>query len=337
MAEKGVNVTVVTQRRKGQEEIEELDGFKVYGYPSHSPGLSSISARCESVKYYRKADADIYHSQAISYNSYIAQSSCPDRKHVVTFQDPYDRMEWSKIAQVEPRYTGLMHNIRVGAEIRFLARVCQRMDMLYSQAHFLVPKAMKLFKLKTQPKYLPNPVPIPDNPTEKAEVPTVCFLARWDPQKRVELFFELARKYPDINFIAMGKSHDPEKDNRLRKKYDVIPNLRLTGFVSEKEKQEILGRSWALVNTSIREALPVSFLEALANKTPLISGENPDCLVSEYGYHVKDMDYESGIEWLLNSDTWRLKGEKGRSHMYNVYEADKVIDRHLVEYRKLLE
>ncbi len=57
-----------------------------------------------------------------------------------------------------------------------------------------------------------------------------------------------------------------------------MPNLRLTGFVTEEEKSRILASSWALMNTSVREALPVSFLEALAHKTPIISGEDPDGL-----------------------------------------------------------
>ncbi len=335
LAEEGVDVSVVTQRRQGQGEEEWLDGIKVYGYPPHQAGITSLWARKESMRYYRIADADIYHSQAISYNSYVAQAACPDKKHVLTFQDPYDRAEWKRIAMVEPKYGTIVHQLRVEAEIRFLADSCRKMDALYSQAYFLIPKAVRLYNLDTDPLFLPNPVPVPITTIEKAEEPTVCFLARWDPQKRVEIFFNLAERYPEIDFIAMGKSHNIEKDGTLREKYAHLPNLWLTGFVSESEKQEILGKSWVLLNTSIREALPISFLEALASKTPIISGENPDDLVSKYGYHVQDDDFDSGFDWLQSSNEWRKKGIDGRRHVEEVYEVDRVVDLHMAEYEKI--
>ncbi len=337
LTEKGVDVTIVTQRRPGQREHETLDGFTVLGYPQRRSGIGGLSSRRGSLKYYEKVDADIYHSEAISYSTYAAYLAAPAKKHIVTFQDPYDWDEWRRIAKVEPRYGTLKHQLRIEAEIRILADTCRRMNKLYSQAHFLIPKTIQLYKLDTVPEYLPNPVPVPETLIGKAEKPTLCFLARWDPQKRVELFFGLAERYPDIDFIAMGKSHDTEKDSLLREKYGDIPNLKLTGFVSEKEKQMILSQSWALLNTSIREALPVSFLEALAAETPVISGENPDQLVSDYGYHVRGDDYEAGLLWLLDSDEWRRRGKNGRRHVSRVYDMDHVTDLHIAEYERVLE
>jgi glycosyltransferase involved in cell wall biosynthesis len=230
----------------------------------------------------------------------------------------------------------MSHILRVEVEIRFLAKTCSKMDTMYSQARFLVPKVKDLYRLVEDPEFLPNPVPVPETVHDKAENPTVCFLARWDPQKRVELFFKLAKEHPEIEFIAMGKSHNTEKDRKLRARYGGLPNLTLTGFVSEEEKGRILSKSWALVNTSIREALPVSFLEALAHKTPIISGEDPDHLTSNYGFHVKEEDYGGGLEWLLESEEWRKKGENGRKHVSEVYEMDHVVDLHIEKYEKVM-
>lgn len=339
LVKKGHDACVVTPRRKGQEKVEDIDGVSVYGFDPCNDlpfPVSAIQSRRDSLKYYRMADADIYHSQAISYNTYAANIAIPEKKHILTFQDPYDHMEWRRIAQVEPRYGSMTHILRVEAEIRFLARTCRQLDTLYTQAHFLVPKVRALYGIEYDPEFLPNPVPVPERIPEKAEKPTVCFLARWDPQKRVELFFKLAMEHPEVDFIALGKSHDPTKDAELRTRYGSIPNLRLTGFVSEEEKGQILSRSWALVNTSIREALPVSFLEALAHKTPIISGENPDDLTSSYGFHVEKDGYDDGIEWLLGSDDWRKKGEKGRRRVTEIYEIDRVVDLHIRKYEEVM-
>ncbi len=340
LVERGFKVSVVTPRRKGQASAEVVDGVKVYGYKTyeeHPYPLNAFLSRLDSVKCYRMADADIYHSQAVSYNTYVAHRGMPERKHILTFQDPYDRKEWQRIARVIPKYGQIGHKLRVEAEIRFLRYVCNTMDEIYAQAYFLIEKARNLYGLRSDPSFLPNPVPIPENTMEKAGTPTVCFLARWDPQKRVEIFFNLAINHPSINFIAMGKSHDPAKDEELRNKYGSLPNLKLTGFVSEEEKSRILGRSWALVNTSVREALPVSFLEALAHETPIISGENPDDLTTTYGHHVKDEDYSTGLKWLIESDEWMRKGRQGRDHVREVYEMDHVVDLHVEKYVKLGE
>jgi glycosyltransferase involved in cell wall biosynthesis len=135
----------------------------------------------------------------------------------------------------------------------------------------------------------------------------------------------------------MGKAHNERNDAKLRKKYSKIPNLKMTGFVSEEEKSMILEKSWALINTSIREALPVSFLEALAHETPIISGEDPDQLTSIFGYKVVKDNFSATLEELFQSDERIDKGKQGREHMKKVYDVDKVVHQHIQEYRKLLE
>jgi len=341
LVERGVDVCVVTPKRKGQRLREEVDGVKVIGYDAcrgYPYPVRAVASRLRSREAYRGADADIYHSQAVSFNTLAAETAAPDRLHLITFQDPYDVEEWRKIEEVEPLYR--MRPVqwaRIRAERLIQAEACRRADGLYTQAGFLAPRAQKLFKLKEPPEFLPNPVPIPKKPAEKSDEPTVCFLARWDPQKRVELFLNLAQKLPHVRFIAMGRGHDLSKDTALRRAYGGLPNLELTGFVSEEEKSRILGTSWALVNTSVREALPVSFLEALAHETPIISGENPDGLTERYGYHVSGSDYVSAIHRMLRDPDRRRKGAEGRRHVKRVHDADTVADLHLRVYRRHLE
>ncbi len=335
LADRGFDVCVVTPRRKGQAPAERVNGVKVLSYEPCT-GLpwpaGTLASRRGCIDLIREVDADVYHSEAVSLNTYVAQRTAPEKRHLVTFQDPYDTREWARIAEVEPRHRGPLHGARVRLEKHVLSAACRRADALYTQARFLAEKARNYYGFKELPGFLPNPVPIPAEPAGKSQWPTVCFLARWDPQKRVELFLELAHKHPDIRFIAMGRSHDEARDWRLREKYGGAPNLQLTGFVSEAEKSRILGESWALVNTSVREALPVSFLEALAHGTPIISGENPDGLTSDYGCVVEDGDYSCALNRLLEDDERLEKGRRGRRHVMDFHEAGKVVDRHVEIY-----
>jgi len=341
LANRGHEVSVVTVRRKGQGEIEELEGMKVYGFPGFKVGpraIRAVASRIKSIEYYRRANADIYHSEAVSYNTLVAERAMPNRPHVITFQDPYDIQEWRRISQVDSRYRlTTAFRSRILIENLLLSKACRGATSLYAQAKFLIPKARRLFRLESDPEFLPNPVAVPRRRLRKADTPTVSFLARWDPQKRVELFLRLAEKFPGIEFVAMGRSHDPVTDANLRRQYSGIPNLNLTGFVSEGEKSKILELSWALVNTSVREALPVSFLEALAHETPILSGEDPDGITSSYGYHVRDGDYAQALKNLLEDRSWREKGRLGRRYVEKVHEVNRVVDRHVEIYKGILK
>jgi len=338
LADRGFDVCVVTPRRNGQGAVETVNGVKVLSYKPYTglPGpAGTLASRRSYVDLIREVDADVYHSQAVSLNTYVAQRAAPDKRHLITFQDPYDEREWARIAEVEPRYRGLMHDARVRLEKRVLSSACSHADALYTQAWFLAEKARRYFGFKELPGLLPNPVPIPETPRGKNPRPTACFLARWDPQKRVELFFKLALEHPEVNFIAMGRSHDEARDRDLRDRYGGVPNLQLTGFVSEEEKSRILGESWVLVNTSVREALPVSFLEALAHGTPIISGENPDGLTADYGYLAEDGDYSAALDRLLADEERVERGYRGRRYVEEIHEAGKAVDRHVKIYESL--
>lgn len=335
---RGFDVYVVTPRRRGQAPAESVNGVKVLSY---DPGAGlpwpagALTSRRSFIKLVREVDADIYHSEAVSLNTYVAQVAAPEKRHLITFQDPFDEREWARIAEVEPRYRGIRHGARVRLERHLLTSACRRADALYTQAVFLAEKARRYYGFEGHSVFLPNPVPVPRKPGAKSPMPTVCFLARWDPQKRVELFLELAPRHPGFRFIAMGRSHDEALDRTLRMMYGDAPNLQMTGFVSEEEKSRILGMSWALVNTSVREALPISFLEALAHETPIISGENPDGLTESYGYVARDGDYSDALNRLLIDDERLEKGRRGRRYVADTHEAGKVVDRHARIYESM--
>ena len=140
----------------------------------------------------------------------------------------------------------------------------------------------------------------------------------------------------------MGKAqpHFSGRDKMLREKYKDISNLVMTGFVSEEEKSRILEKSWILVNTSWRECLPVSYLEACAHKCAILSHENPDDFAKNFGYWAKIgnlEDFEKGLRWLLEEDRWKQLGEKGYEYVKRVHEFDKVIEEHIKVYKEMVK
>ena len=80
------------------------------------------------------------------------------------------------------------------------------------------------------------------------------------------------------------------------------PNLDMRGFVDQFRSDDlsrILGASWIIMNTSAREGLPNSMLEAAAHRCAILSSVNPDGFAVEFGRHVEDDNFAAGLEWLL--------------------------------------
>jgi glycosyltransferase involved in cell wall biosynthesis len=325
LAERGVDVSVVVPRWRGQEPAEELDGMTVHSFPLHMyPFTGSLYADC---------DSDVYHSEEPSMGSRVAMDSVPGRAHVVTCQNPKTKDEWGLVNRFYPLRRRAFNALFGG----MLSETVRRMDAVYCQARYIAPKVKSLYGLDEEPGFLPNPVDIPQRMPEKAAEPTACFLGRLNGEKRPALFFGLAKRFPGVRFIAMGRSHDGARDRRLRRLYRGIRNLELPGFVAGEEKERLLGESWVLVNTSVSECLPVSFLEAAAHGCAILSFHDPDGFASGFGYHASDGDLDRGLRNLLGDEAWKEKGEKGYAYASEVHETGRVIDRHLAAYKSLLE
>ena len=324
LAERGIDVSVVVPRGDGQRPVEELDGMTVRSFPLWKyPFTASI---------YRRCDADVYHSEDPSWGSRVAMEAMPGRRHMVTCQNPKSREDWDEVNRFYPARRRLFNALLGGA----LEETVRRMDAVYSQAWYAVPKAREVYGLEADPGFLPNPVEIPGGRPEKADEPTICFLGRFDGEKRPELFFELARRFPGARFIAMGKAHSPDRDRRLRRRYGGIPNLELPGFVEGREKRGLLEEAWILVNTSVSECLPVSFIEAAAHRCAILSFHDPDGFASEFGRHVTDGDLDRGLLSLLEDEEWRDRGEKGHEYVSDVHEKGRVVDLHIEAYQDAL-
>jgi glycosyltransferase involved in cell wall biosynthesis len=131
---------------------------------------------------------------------------------------------------------------------------------------------------------LPNPVPL-DVPTgPEAAEPRVVFLGRLDPIKRPWVLVEIARRMPHVRFDVLGRRHFTGDGSWSPR--DLPPNVHLAGNVDGAAKHAALAAAWALVNTSAHEAVPVSFFEAMAAATPIVSGVDPAGTVSRTGIAV---------------------------------------------------
>ena len=332
LANQGVDVTVVTPRRTGQRPVEHVDRVKVLSF-------SPYSIRAQS-ELYRSCDADIYHTQEPSFGTYLAMKAAPDRIHVVTCRDTRLFGDWL----IEIKCYLLERRLKTLLTVPYennplVSRAVRKAHAVFCPNEFSIPIAQRKYGLKEAPKYLASPVRVPLRPVRKAETPTVYFCERWDKRKRPELFFELAEQFPQVSFIAMGRAHSDRRDAQLRRRYGSIPNLEMTGFVDQFSSErfpDILSKSWILVNTSLREGLPRTFLEGASYGCAILSGLDPDGFATRFGYHAKKDDFFRGLQFLLEDQRWRERGERAYEHVKRTVETSVAIHQHMEMYDTVL-
>ena len=282
-------------------------------------------------------------------------------KHITIFQDPFDTIdnEVMKLAWKDYLY-GNIDNPQFITEIQLKKRLPNQQyysignesinhkllkmaiqkenkDTVYSEAKFIAKKAKSIYNLGFEPEVLLNPVDVNRfNTIHKSGTPSIVFLARWDAQKRPDIALKIAKEMPQFEFYFIGRASELKeyliKQEQLRKVYKKYKNIHILDFIDEKEKQLLLQKSWILLNTSVREGLPISFLEAGANKMAIVSSVNPDGYTSRFGTFVEDGridSFKNAINQLTEAEKCFELGKKAYQFMLKNHKTEVVIKKHL--------
>lgn len=329
----GVDVHVVVPRRQGQARVEKLDGMTVHGQSNIEVFFGK--------KLYQEIDADIYHVEEPNICGYWAQKAMPERIHLVTSMDPRSPREWWAHLYHATWKRRLIFFIQYyyenGPPVRLAVH---RANGVYVEAEYLKSKAKKVYGLRDKPGLLPKPIEIPDGPFEKAKKPTCIFVGRFDPIKQPELFFQLAQRMPDIDFIAVGRAHDKLYHAHLAKKYFNLPNLTLTGFVDpfkDDTLSQMLARAWVLVLPSAKEAFPTAIQESSVHEVAVLAFVDPANYVSRFGrVAARNGGVESlerDLRKMIETGEWREKGKTGRTYNIKHHSIQISVSKHLEVYR----
>ena len=252
---------------------------------------------------------DIFQSEEPYIFTY--EASKINKNHVVVFQDPFDTEDKRLMNEATKDYfsilsqSGKISNSPNVTLRNFAAKIMGKTMMkrteiipikkvlnnivsenVYAEAKFISEKVRKMYNLNYTPKVLRNPQDFPSTPPRKSDLPSIVWIGRWDLQKRPDIALQTAMNLPNYDFYFIGKANDvtyfKEISRILRNRYANYPNIHLLDFVPEEEKARIMKEGWILLNTSVREGLPISFLEAGANAMSIVSSVNPDGYTENY-------------------------------------------------------
>lgn len=327
----GYEVFAVVPRRTGQNKEENLDGITVLSYVPTE--ILSAGAIC------KKVNADIYHSCEPSIVTWLAMKAMPNAVHLITCQDPKGFDEWVQEFRF-PSKSKLQVVQNYIFEANYLVRKAIRAaHAVYVPAKYQCEKARMLYHLDAPARFLPTPIEISEQVT-KSETPVVLYMGRLDYRKRPEMTLDLAKEFPEIQFKIAGKARIPAYEEKLKGAYGHLANVEFLGFVKQFKgnlHHELFAQAWIYINTSIREGLPNSFIEASGHKCAILSHVNPDSFSSAYGYHVADHDFAAGLRWLLAEDQWKAKGEAGFEYVAQTYSVSVAMQAHELAYSEAWE
>jgi glycosyltransferase involved in cell wall biosynthesis len=276
----------------------------------------------------------------VAYTVYLR--SLPRTPTIVWVRDPWSPDDVKKIATLRiPGAEGETPQGRHSYDGSSLARIAKESEWLGRKLLIATPYPHLASRLA--PTYgiepwnfycLRNPIQLDPGVCVKSERATAVFLARLDPIKRPWLFAELARRFPEVEFLFLGQPHFSGPGSW--RPGELPTNIRMMGHVDGAEKLHLLSSAWVAINTSIHESQAVSLLEALSCETPLLSCLDPGFVISRHGIYVGRFDgsgmdsidaLSQGLRTLLDNREMRTTlGRSGREWVQSTHSRERFLE-----------
>ena len=125
---------------------------------------------------------------------------------------------------------------------------------------------------------IPPPITLPttDGRGPLPATPTVVFLGRFDPIKRIDRVLRAAelvrRRLPDLRVVLVGEGQ-PVRSELERLASELRLDVAFPGFLVGEEKVRALQQAHVFCMLSRSEGLPIAALEAMACGTPVVVSE----------------------------------------------------------------
>jgi glycosyltransferase involved in cell wall biosynthesis len=173
----------------------------------------------------------------------------------------------------------------------------------------------------------------------------VLWTASIRPSKRADLALEIARRLPQHRFVIIG---GPDPDRKSREYYESLcrtasslPNVEMKGFVPFTQAEKWFDGARVVLNTSLYEGFPNTFLQAWSRGIPTVAFIDTGSRDAE-GEPVYDAVEEVAegawkLERLMrDAALWQRASGRVASYFHAAHSIDAVIDRYEREIGLLL-
>jgi glycosyltransferase involved in cell wall biosynthesis len=161
----------------------------------------------------------------------------------------------------------------------------------------------------------------------------VLWVATVRPSKRPELLLELARAMPHHRFVVIGGS-DPDRRGQeyhaaMREAAAKLPNITFRGFVPFAEADRCFDGARVVVNTSLYEGFPNTFLQAWSRGVPTVAfvdtGSRQDGQ-PVYDVAADTADMAARVERLMRDDLhWHAASQRAEAFFRQNHSVEAVV------------
>lgn len=240
----------------------------------------------------------------------------------------------------------------------FEEKALKNADHLVSVSGFTGNKTVSLFNLKKDFTVIPNGIDIEDfRPFGGNAQPNQLFYFGTLIRKKgilelAEIFNVIISKKPDIQLIVAGRDVIDIKENestlklfKSRLNERAQHNFTYLGEVAYQKIKNVLSNSAVVVLPSFAEALPMTWLEAMAMEKPLVTsniGWAKEVMVNgETGFTENPKDHKAYAEKILylldNPCEAAEMGKAARGRVKKKFSTEVVVDQNIKFYNSVLK
>ena len=321
LARRGYRVSMICYDY-GQPDRTELDGVTIYNMHKPDEGIPVIRylhPRLTSLwRALTRADADVYYQRtAAAYTGFLA-AFC--RKHG-------RRSVYSGASDVD--FIPGREDIRFLRDRLIFEWGLRNVDRIIAQNP--TQQASVRENYGRDSVLIPSCyVPPPGAHADRSGY--VLWVATVRPSKRPEMLLEIARRMPHQRFVMVGGPDPAPNEVRyyeaIRDAARALPNIEAVGFVPYADADRYFDGARVVLNTSLYEGFPNTFLQAWSRGIPtvgFIDTGSRDGDESVYDY-VRDVDQATAaIRRLMEDDAaWQAASRRVLEHFQQRHSVEAV-------------
>jgi glycosyltransferase involved in cell wall biosynthesis len=178
---------------------------------------------------------------------------------------------------------------------------------------------------------VPNFHPAPTQTLDKSGPPLVVWVANLKRWKQPEIFVRMAKALRDLDSVRfmMAGAADAGSGNQdwnaeLMRSIRTTGNLEYLGQQSHEQINELLARAHILVNTSVHEGFPNTFIQAWMREVPVVSLQvDPDGVLACEAVGIRadsEAQLAEAVRLLITAPRQRREyGERAREYAMKVH------------------
>jgi glycosyltransferase involved in cell wall biosynthesis len=165
----------------------------------------------------------------------------------------------------------------------------------------------------------------------------VLWVASVRTSKRVEMVLEIARRLPQFKFVVVGGPDAGRREQAyfesVREAARALPNVEMKGFVPFSETERYFNGARIVLNTSLYEGFPNTFLQAWARAIPTVAFIDTGSRTRD-GQPVYDSVRDVSdacwkLERLMRDDIlWQQASQRVAAHFRDTHSVEAIISRY---------